>query len=235
VSAVGPGLIPIFSAEPMSLAIYGLAASRALRPLWAASELGLAFEHVHTPYQGGATRTPEFLALNPNGRIPVVVDHRPDGDVVVWESMACALYLARHHGAADGRSITPATPREDAEALRWSLWTVTELEKDALSLLMHRVAMPPDQRKPELAAAAARRLAVPLRVLEQHLAAQQARGQAHLAADRFTVADLCVASVLAWARPARELMTAYPRAADWLKACLDRPAHRALRAEARQD
>lgn len=219
----------------MSLTIYGIAASRALRPLWAATELGLAFEHVHTPYQGGATRTPEFLSLNPNGHIPVVVDHRPDGDVVVWESMACALYLARHHGAADGRSITPASPREDAEALRWSLWTVTEVEKDALSLLMHRAAMPPDQRKPELADAAERRLQVPLRVLEQHLAAQQARGQAHIAADRFTVADLCVASVLAWARPARGLMAAFPRTADWLKACLERPAHRALRGEARQD
>ena len=64
----------------MSLTIYGIAASRAVRPLWAAAELGLSFEHVETPYQGGATRTPEFLALNPNGRIPVLVDHRPEGE-----------------------------------------------------------------------------------------------------------------------------------------------------------
>ena len=93
----------------MGLTIHGIAASRALRPLWAATELGLEFNHVATPYQGGATRTPEFLALNPNGHIPVVVDARPEGDVVIWESMACALYLARHHGVADGLSITPAT------------------------------------------------------------------------------------------------------------------------------
>lgn len=219
----------------MSLVIHGIAASRAVRPLWAARELGLAFEHVPTPYQGGATRTPEFLALNPNGHIPVVVDRRPDGDVVVWESMACALYIARHHGPADGASLTPATPREDAEALRWSLWTVTEVEKDALTVLMHRVAMPPDQRKPALAEAAERRLQGPLRVLEQHLTAQAARGQAHLAADRFTVADVCVASVLAWVRPARELMAALPHTSRWVQACLDRPAHRALRGEARRD
>ena len=172
----------------MRLTIYGIAASRAVRPLWVAHELGLRFDHVATPYQGGATRTPDFLALNPNGHIPVVVDHRPEGDVVVWESMACALYLARHHGPADGASITPATPREDAEALRWSFWTVNAVEKDALTVLMHRLAMPVDQRKPDLAEAAERRLAVPLRVLEVHLAAQQARGQAHLAADRFDVA-----------------------------------------------
>jgi len=215
----------------MTLTIHGIAASRAIRPLWAATELGLAFEHLPVPYQGGATRTPEFLALNPNGHIPVVVDHRPEGDIVVWESMACALYLARHHGQADGASISPATPREDAEALRWSLWTVNEVEKDALTVLMHRLAMPPEQRKPDLAEAAERRLHVPLRVLEQHLDAQAERGEAHLAADRFTVADLCVASVLNWARPARALIEAHPRVGAWLAACMERPAYRKLREE----
>lgn len=219
----------------MTLTIHGIAASRAIRPLWAAAELGLVFEHVATPYQGGATRTPEFLTLNPNGHIPVVIDHRPEGEVVIWESMACALYIARHHGVADGTGITPATPREDAEALRWSLWTVNEVEKDALTVLAHRLAMPPEQRRPELAEAAERRLHVPLRVLEQHLAAQAERGEAHLAADRFTVADLCVASVVNWARPARELIAAYPRVGAWLAACMERPAYRQLRGGAGTD
>ena len=75
----------------MSLTIHGITASRAIRPLWVAAELGLTFEHVPTPYQGGATRTPAFLALNRNGHIPVVIDHRPEGEVVVWESMALSL------------------------------------------------------------------------------------------------------------------------------------------------
>lgn len=218
----------------MGLTIYGIAASRAVRPLWAATELGLDFEHVHTPYQGGATRTPEFLALNPNGHIPVLVDHRPEGDVAVWESMACTLYVVRQHGKGDGSDIAPATPREDAEALRWSFWAVTELEKDSLTVLMHRVAMPADERKPELAVAAERRLRVPLRVLEQHLVQQQAHGQAHVAAERFTVADLCLASVLGWARPARALMEEFPVTSGWLARCLDRPAHQALRVLARK-
>ena len=138
----------------MSLTIHGIAASRAIRPLWAATELGLKFSHQPTPYQGGVTRSPDFLALNPNGHIPVVVDARPEGEVVVWESMACALYIARHHGVADGQSLTPATPKEDADALRWSFWAVTECETDALTVLMHRMAMPTERRKPELAEAA---------------------------------------------------------------------------------
>ena len=214
----------------MSLTIHGIAASRAIRPLWAATELGLAFTHVPTPYAGGATRTPEFLVLNPNGHIPVVVDARPEGEVVVWESMACALYIARHHGPADCQSITPATPAEDADALRWSFWAVTECEADALTVLMHRMAMPADRRKPELAEAAEKRLAVPLRVLEQHLAAQKSRGQTHLAAERFTIADLCVASVLNWARPAKALMEAHPLMHDWIVRCMARPAQHAAKA-----
>lgn len=217
----------------MSLTIYGIAASRAVRPLWAATELGLRFEQVALNYQSGATRRPEFLAINPNGHIPVLVDQRASDDggaVVVWESMAGALYIARHHGQPDGLSITPASPREDAEALRWSFWTVNECESDALAVLMHRLVMPPERRKPELAEAAERRLAVPLRVIEQHLAAQQARGQAHLAAARFTVADLCVASVLNWARPARALLQAHPLTLDWIARCIARPAHQAVKA-----
>lgn len=218
----------------MSLTIHGIPASRAIRPLWAATELGLDFRHVPTPFGGGATRTPEFLALNPNGHIPVVVDTRPasegGGDVVVWESMACALYIARQHGKPDGRSITPATPREEAEALRWSFWAVTETESDALTVLMHRMVMPAERRKHDLAEAAERRLAVPLRVIEQHLAAQQAAGCDFLAAARFTIADLCVASVLNWARPARELMEAHPLTHAWIVRCMERPAQHAAKA-----
>ncbi|PUE41701.1 glutathione S-transferase family protein [Limnohabitans sp. Bal53] len=214
----------------MTLKIYGISASRAARPLWAALELGVPFEHIDMNYKAGATRTPEFLALNPNGHVPVVVDDRPEGTVTVWESMACALYIARVHGHADGQSITPASPREEAEALRWSFWTVTELEKDALTVLMHRMAMPADQRKPELAEQAENRLKVPLAVLEAHLQAQHVQGQAHLAADRFTVADVCVASVANWIRPAPGLLAQYPAVSAWLQACMAREGQKQVRA-----
>jgi glutathione S-transferase len=208
----------------MTLKIYGIGPSRAVRPIWTALELGVPFELISTPYAGGATRTPEFLAINPNGHIPVLIDERADGAITVWESMACALYIARVHGTADGQSITPATPREEAEALRWSFWTVSELESDALTVLMHRMAMPEDQRKPELADKAESRLKVPLAVLEKHLQVQKAKGEAYLATNRFTVADVCVASVASWIRPATALLAQYPAVAAWVKACVERPA-----------
>lgn len=207
----------------MSLKIYGIGASRASRPLWAALELGLSFEHSPIHYQGGTTRTPEFLALNPNGHIPVLEDTRSDGKVTVWESMACTLYLAKVHGKSDGQSITPATPQEEADALRWSFWTVTEVEKDALTVLMHRMVMPADQRKPDLADAAEQRLRVPCRVLEGHLIAQSNSGSNYLSANRFTVADLCVASVLVWAKTSELLMSEFPHVKAWLETCVARP------------
>lgn len=210
----------------MSLKIYGIAASRAARPLWVAHELGLSYEHVPTPYAGGATRTSEFLQLNPNGHIPVVDDH----GVIVWESMACALYLAQRYQGADGSSLAGVTPAEQADVLRWTFWAVTECEKDALSVLMHTVAMPADKRKPELAQEAGARLQVPLRVLEQHLS----RSGPFLAGQRFTVADVCVASVLGWALPMASLFEDKPLSADWLKRCMARPAQQQVRALARK-
>jgi glutathione S-transferase len=208
----------------MSLKIYGIAASRAGRPLWVAHELALAYEHVPTPYTGGATRTSEFLQLNPNGHIPVVDDH----GVIVWESMACALYLAQRYSSAEGLSLAGQTPAEQADVLRWTFWAVTECEKDALSVLMHTLAMPADQRKPELAQEAARRLQGPLRVLEQHLQ------RPYLAGERFTVADVCVASVLAWIKPMPDLLQDKPRVAAWLQRCLERPAQQHVRALSRK-
>lgn len=210
----------------MTLKIYGTAASRAARPLWVAHELGLAYEHIPLPYLGGATRTPEFLAINPNGHIPVVED---DG-VRVWESMACALYLAERFKRPGASSLVAETGTdtpmlaaqshaEQAEILRWSFWVVTECEKDALTFLMHRVLMPTERRKPQLADEAQRRLLGPLRVLEQHL-----QTRSHLAGDRFTVADICVASVMAWLQDATDLMAQCPRVEGWLRRCVARPA-----------
>ena len=210
----------------MTLKIYGIAASRASRPLWVAHELGLAHEHIALPYQDGATRTPAFLALNPNGHIPVV----DDNGVLVWESMACALYLAERFQAPDGGSLAAQNHAEQAEILRWSFWAVTECEKDALTFLMHTIAMTEERRKPQLAQEAERRLLPALRVLDQHL-----QTRPFLAGERFTVADICVASVLAWVQRSGELNAQCPQVSVWLARCLDRPAQQEVRVLARRD
>ena len=200
----------------MTIKLYGIAASRTARPLWLLEEAGVPYEHVSQSYVGGATHTPEFLKLNPNGHIPVLDD---DG-VIVWESMAINLYLARKLGGP----LAAATPAEEAEVLRWTFWSVTECEKDALTVLMHRVAMPVDKRDPALADRAEGALAGPFSVLDAHLASRQ-----YICGDRFTVVDVNVASVLGWAAGSKKLMEANQNVAAWLKRCTDRPAQQKVR------
>jgi len=106
---------------------------------------------------------------------------------------------------------------------------VTELEKDALTVLMHRLAMPEAQRKPELADEAQKRLKVPLQVLEDELARQKALGHDYLAGSRFTVADLCVASVVQWVRSGKGFGDGFALVQDWAQRCLGREALKNLR------
>ena len=73
--------------------LYGISASRAFRSIWAIEEVGIEYEHVPTSFRGDAGQ-PEYLAINPNGRIPALVD----GDLKLFESMAINLYLARQYG-----------------------------------------------------------------------------------------------------------------------------------------
>jgi glutathione S-transferase len=211
----------------MALTIYGTVASRAVRPLWVATELALEFEHIPTPYLGGATRTEAFLAINPNGHIPAIDD---DG-VVVWESMACALYLAQRFSTLGAADLWARTPAQLAAVLKWAFWAVNEVEKDALVYLMHTREMPPERRKPTLAAEAARRLVRPLGVLEGQLQAvadelaSDDEQPVFLAGQRFTVADVCVASVLAWLAGAHDVMAPLPHVTAWLQRCLARQAY----------
>ena len=76
--------------------LYGVPRSRAMRSLWMLEEVGVPYENVKTMFGPTGSRTPEFLRINPNGHIPAMVD----GDLVLWESLAINLYLARKYGKA---------------------------------------------------------------------------------------------------------------------------------------
>ena len=201
----------------MALKIYGVARSRAFRVLWMAKELGLDYEHVKVDFATGETRAPAHLALNPNGHVPVIDD---DG-FVLWESMAINLYLAKKYGEG---GLYPTRLGDEARAWQWSFWGMTEVERSVLTALMHRAVHPADKRDAAAADAAEKKLRPPLGVLDGVLARST-----NLLGDSFTVADLNVASILAWARPAQINMAAFPRVAEWLKNCAERPAARAAR------
>jgi glutathione S-transferase len=199
------------------LKIYGVARSRAFRILWMAKELGLDYQHVKVDFASGETREPGFLALNPNGHVPVI----DDGGLILWESMAINLYLAKKHGVG---GLYPSRLEDEARAWQWSFWGMTEVERPVLTAMMNRAVYPEENRDLAAADAAEKTLAQPLKVLDGVLGRS-----VNLLGDSFTVADLNVASILAWARPAQIDMSAFPKIAEWLKNCAERPAARAAR------
>ena len=97
------------------LRIYGIARTRAFRALWIAKEVGLDYEHFPIEIGDEGARAPEFLAINPNGRLPFIDD---DG-FVLFESLAITLYLAKKH--SNGK-LYPGTLEGEAKAWQWSLW-----------------------------------------------------------------------------------------------------------------
>ncbi len=206
--------------------LYGVTRSRASRNIWLMNELGQPYEQVpviqayrlanpEAPDAPLNTRSPSFLAVNPNGHIPSM----KDGDLVLHESLAINLYLAKKFGGP----LAPANLAEEGEVAMWTLWAATEAEPHAIQILYHRLMKQGDERKPELADAAVVALRQPFQVLNDALAAN-----GHLVGGRFTVADINVAEVIRYASPAPELFEAAPHVRAWLAACQARPAFKAM-------
>ncbi len=199
----------------MTVTLYGIPGSRAARCLWALEELGLDYENVKTVMRQD-TGKPEYLAVNPNGRIPALVD----GDLVVFESLAINEYLAKKAGG----DLAPKDLAEDAQTTMWSLWAMTETEQHCLNALFHTLGIMGREKDPAVVAECMTALDRPFKVIDAHLAKH---GQ--LVGGRFTIADLNVASVLSWIKTARIDISAYPNLAKWLDASLGRPAYGRVR------
>ena len=207
--------------------LYGVYRSRASRIVWLALELGIPFKHVpviqlnrlkgEIPAGTLHTRSPEFLKVNPNGHIPSIED---DG-LVLHESLAITLYLARKHGGP----LAPADLAEEGQATMWTLWAATEVEPHSIEVLYHMAARPPEERDATIAAKAVAALAAPFHVLEAHLAQN-----AFMLGERFTVADINVAEVLRYALPAKALWESAPAVSAWLRTCHARSAYKDMMA-----
>jgi glutathione S-transferase len=197
------------------LRIYGSARSRALRTLWMAGELGLEYEHHDLLPRSPGTKAADYLALNPNARVPTIED---DG-FVLSESMAINLYLAKQHGSP----LYPKDPRNEALCWQWSLWETDRLDRQIVNYANHTTALPEADRKPAIAEAAWAEMVPALDVLDGAL-----KRSGWLVGNTFSVADLNVAAALY--RGLTMDLNRWPRVAAWLAACWDRPAAKRARA-----
>ena len=197
------------------LRIYGSAKSRAIRVLWMAGELGIDYEQKDWLPRAPETRTPEFRALNPNARIPVIDD---DG-FVLSESMAINFYLAKKHRSP----LYPADAKHEALVLQWSLWETDRLDRQIVNYVRHTKDLPEPERKPQIAEAAWQEVVPALDVLETALAKSE-----WLAGPAFSLGDLNVAAALY--RGLFIDLKKWPRVQAWLNTCWERPAAKRARA-----
>ena len=204
------------------LRIYGVARTRAFRPIWVAKELGLDYEHLPVEIGDAGARMPEFLAINPNGRLPVI----EDGGFVLFESLAITLYLAKKHGLG---TLYPARLEDEARTWQWSFWALTEVDRGVNIWSLHAIRLPEAERDAARRDEALGVLKAPFKVLDEALSRQP-----YLVGATFTVADLNVAAVIS--RAIEMDLSAWPHLAIWLCRCLDRPAAReALALKAKSD
>lgn len=200
--------------------LYGAYRSRATRNFWLAGEMGITLDLIPVlqAYRAGAaeaplsTTSPEFLAISPAGAIPVL----KDGDLVLSESLAINLYLARKFGGP----LAPHGAAEDAQMLQWALYGVTAMEPAALALMYAFNEGRGDD--PEVAENAGK-LQRPLKALEAHLAQHES-----MVGGRFTVADINMAEILRYAQGHPTLLAEFPAVDRWLKSCQARPAFQAM-------
>jgi glutathione S-transferase len=198
------------------LTLYGHKASRALRCMWVMEELGLTYQVVPLRQNTEDTRTPEYLKLNPAGKIPTLVD----GDFVLTETIAINAYLA----STNPGSLWPKNPQDVARVLQWSSWAVTELEPPLVSIFREGQRPEAQIDKSRIAAWTADALKATKTVLEPHLA----RNAYLLPNSDFTLADLNVAAVVQTMVLFKFSFAELPHTDAWLKKCLGRPAWQKL-------
>ena len=190
--------------------LHGTSQGRSLRSLWLLEELGVEYEHNPIDSQEGA-KQPEYLAVNRNGKIPAL----EDDELVLFESMAINLYLARKY---DG-GLRPKGAEDEARAVQWSLWAMTEIEPPLVVILRNgRIALE-DERNEPVEKEGEAQLQKPLGVLNNAL-----EGRRYLLGADFSVADLNVASVPSWVRFLKVDLSAYPNVVRWFRECTSRPA-----------
>lgn len=190
--------------------LYELGPTRSIRARWMLQELDVPFESVPVKLPAGEHRQSPFLAINPAGKIPVLIDE----GWVLTESVAIVLYLAEKYPDA---GLLPGDRRERADAYRWMLFAVTELEQPLWRMARHRSLYPPPLRLPADIELAKGDFTAMAEVLDRHMA-----GREFVASHRFSAADIIVAYTLDWA-DMDELLEPWPGLRGYVSRMYARP------------
>ncbi|MGH8080452.1 MAG: glutathione S-transferase family protein [Lysobacter sp.] len=171
----------------------------------AARHLDAPVELIHIDLKLGEQRHPDYLALNPNGKVPTLVH----GDTVLWEAPAIVCYLAQ----VTGSPLWPAEPAAQIEVLRWINWSTAHFTRHAGVLFVERVIKSafgigePSAAALEEATKYFRQFG---KVLNAHL-----DGRRYLLGEPLSAADFVAASILPWSQAAQLPLQDFPHIVDW--------------------
>jgi glutathione S-transferase len=167
--------------------LYGFGPTRSLRALWGLKELGIDFEFEAVSLPAREHQRPEFLRLNPAGKVPVLVD----GDLVLPESAAIVLYLAEKYPQ---KKLLPADLQTRAQVYRWVMFAMTELEPPLWRISRNTFLLPQEKRVPQDIALAREDFTRMAALLERHM-----EGRTFIVGDALTAADCVTAYLIDWA------------------------------------
>lgn len=191
--------------------IYGVAPSRTFRCLWLLEELGLKYERELVHWDDGDQVRARYLELNPNGRVPCLVD----GDLVLFEWLAINHYLIAKYGG----SLAPTSIENKGRALQWSFWAVNEIEPSLTALSVERASKQESEWDQALLTQSQAELTKPIKVLDDILADRD-----FLLGDRFTIADLNVSAVILPGVLNGYDLTLFSHVSAWFSRCSSREA-----------
>lgn len=149
--------------------------------LWCLTELGVDYDRIDAGLQYGQNDQPAYLAMNPNGRVPTLVD----GDFVLWESNSIMRYLCLAYGG--DTPIYPRAPKQRAVAERWLDWTLSTLQPAERPVFWGLVRTPPAQRDMAALQKGADAVAELWKILDEQLATRR-----YVEGEAFTLADIAL-------------------------------------------
>ena len=186
--------------------------SNVQKVLWTCGELELPFEREDLGGPFGGNDTPEYRALNPNGRVPTIVD----GDFVLWESNSCSRYLAAKHGSG---TLYPTDPQARGNGERWMDWQLTTMSPTLVPVFWGMIRTAPEDRDMDAIEEARKKLSANVAIVDNHLA-----NTTYLSGDSFNVTDIPL-GITAYRWFAMEIEREdYPHFRRWYDLLCERPA-----------
>lgn len=191
--------------------IYGHPKTRSLRAVWAAEEAGLEYEYIKIRLMRGEHKQPAYLALNPGGKVPTLVD----GELVLTESFAICSYLG---SLVPGSGLVPTDARRRAPYDQWCSFAITELEQPLWTIAKHTFVLPEEHRRPDIVETALWEFERAAETLSTGLADQPC-----ILGDAFSMADILLSHTLRWADN-RSIPLKAQNVAEYMHRCSGRDA-----------